>query len=96
MAYWKSGLIDPDRDAVYEEFFRLAKNCHRFVSTVDEYREAYPEKYLNDDDNFEILKRSRTYAVFHACENIIGIVVSYYEALQNEGHTLPDYVLVDY
>lgn len=91
MEYWKNGLIDSHRDAVYEDFFRLAQNCYRYVTTFDAYRDAYPEKFSNDEDNLEILKRAQISAVFHACENVIGVVVSYYQALYNDGYPLPNY-----
>lgn len=92
MQYWTNGLIDPQRDAVYERFFRLAHNCYRYVTTFEAYRDTFPERFNNDENNAEILRRAQISAVFYACENIVGVVVSYYQVLNNDRHPLPRYV----
>lgn len=94
--YWKDGLIDPRRDAVYERFFRLASNCYRYVTSFEDYRDAHPERFTDDENNEEILRRAQISAVFYACENVIGVVVSYYQVLYNDRQPLPKYVRDNY
>ncbi len=90
----QNGIIEANKDYIFERFYLIAINCYRFVDTVDHY-EAQTKMYpKNDAENFDfdVLTQVHIDVTLHSCECILDVLTAYYDELTKRGQPIPYYV----